>query len=59
MTSRVVLLTAVVAAASLSVVLAGPFTSLGTQPPLSFDPYPPSVCQSCHAGLDNGHNIRP
>lgn len=59
MIPRVAVALAVVVAASLSVVLAGPFTSLGTQPPLNYDPYPPSVCESCHAGLDNGHNIRP
>jgi hypothetical protein len=46
-------------AAALPVVLAGPFTENGTQPPLYYTLYPPGVCSSCHGGYDNGHNIRP
>jgi len=46
-------------AVALPMVFAGPFTSNGTQPPIYFPLNPPSVCASCHAGYDNGHNIRP
>ena len=46
-------------AVALPVVLAGPFTSNGTQPPLDFQVLWPGICSNCHAGYDNGHNIRP
>ena len=46
-------------AATLPMVFAGPFTSNGTQPPIYYSLNPPGVCASCHAGFDNGHNIRP
>jgi hypothetical protein len=46
-------------AAAVSVVVAGPYTSNGTQPGLTYNPYPPNTCGGCHGGLDNGHNVRP
>ena len=48
-------------AAALPVLLAGTgaLTSNGTQPPLLYTLSPPGVCANCHAGTDNGHNIRP
>ncbi len=54
-----VLAAVTVVAAFLSIVAAGPFTPKGTQPPLASTPYPPSACQSCHSGLDQGHYVRP
>ncbi|MEE4272289.1 MAG: hypothetical protein V2I67_11475, partial [Thermoanaerobaculales bacterium] len=50
---------AVLTAAALPVVFAGPFTSNGTQPPLENTLYPPSACGGCHGGTDNGYNVRP
>jgi hypothetical protein len=44
---------------ALPMVFAGPFTSNGTQPPIYYPFNPPAVCANCHAGYDNGHNIRP
>jgi hypothetical protein len=50
---------AVVVAIGLPAVIAGPYTGNGTQPPLTFNLNPPSVCSGCHGGYDNGHNVRP
>lgn len=50
---------AILAATVIPVVLAGPFTDNGTQPPLSYTLNPPVVCAGCHGGTDNGHNVRP
>jgi len=60
--TQVVWIAVVVAmAAVLSSVLAGADTptSNGTQPPLDHQLLQPGLCQSCHSGLDNGHNVRP
>jgi hypothetical protein len=50
---------AAVVVMALPVVLAGPFTSNGTQPTLVYALNPPSVCAGCHGGFDSGHNVRP
>ena len=39
--------------------IASDFTGNGTQPPLYYNLDIPSICASCHAGTDNGHNVRP
>jgi hypothetical protein len=58
-TRRVWIAVLLAMAVALPVVLAGPFTSNGTQPPLDFQVLWPGICANCHAGYDNGHNVRP
>ncbi len=55
----VVVIAILALAIAIPVVLAGPFTSNGTQPTLEYFLYPPVACAGCHGGTDSGHNIRP